>query len=138
MEGVTPYQWPDGRRREGARELREGTSVLGAGRLGAGRDGAARGRGRRVGRGVETVDFFITREKAGGEACFPSVSGLQPSRPAKGAGGVPGCSCPFLAALLGLLLGLVPTWRENKPQAYISQALGRCLAVGKLLENICL
>lgn len=36
MEGVTPYQWPDGRRREGARELREGTGVLGAGRLGGG------------------------------------------------------------------------------------------------------
>ena len=71
--------------------------------------GAARGRGRRVGRGVETADFFITREKDRGEACFPSVS-----RPAEGAGGVPGRSSPFLAAPLGLLLGLVPMWRVNK------------------------
>lgn len=37
VEGVTLYQWPDGRRREGARELREGTGVLGgAGCFGGG------------------------------------------------------------------------------------------------------
>ena len=86
-----------------------------------------------MGLGVETADFFTTREKARGEACFPSVLW-----PAKGAGGAPSRSSPFLAAPLGLLLGLVPTWKENKPQAYISQALGRCLVVGNLLENVCL
>ena len=37
MEGVTPYQWHDGRRREGAREFREGMGCGGgAGRLGTG------------------------------------------------------------------------------------------------------
>lgn len=83
VEGVTPYQWPDGRRREGARELREGTGCWGAGRFGRGGElGAARGRGRAAGAGGrgsgDSADFFITREKAGGEACFPSVSGLGP------------------------------------------------------------
>lgn len=119
--GRTPYQWPDGRRREGARELREGTSVLkrapggggGMGREGQGAPGGAGGR---------LWTFHYKERVAGGEACFPSVSGLQPSRPAKGVrGGGAWLLLPVFAwVLLGLLLGLVPTWRENKPQAYFS------------------
>lgn len=47
VEGVTPYQWHDGCRREGARELREGMGCCGGGvpRHGWGGVGAARGRG---------------------------------------------------------------------------------------------
>ena len=43
----------------------------------------------------------------------------------------PGRSCPFLAA------PPVDAQRENKPEAYISQALGRRSVVGELLENVC-
>lgn len=120
--GVTPYQWPDGRRREGARELREGTSVLGAAGAPGGEEGwGGEGQGgRRVGREWRLWTFSLQGE--GRRRSLLSICLRSPAFAAS-QGGREVC----LAALahFGAHWGCSWAWfhvEENKPQAYISQA----------------